>query len=160
MIETLVNQIISLDKEYMSNKHVKYIWYETEIKMTAFLDEETDGSISSITNLFQYLDSEGQPHVVFFTHLADGTNNIVEQDDFCLENSSMNDDIFRLTYKEAFTKAMESNLPKPHSCYCIIRKPIGPYDCNVQYVFGNDTEQIWVDAITGETRPNNPSYGN
>ena len=53
---------------------------------------------------------------------------------------------------------MEVNLPKPHSKHVVLRKQIGPKACNPQWIFGNITSQIYVDAVTGEVNSKNPAF--
>ena len=44
------------------------------------------------------------------------------------------------------------------SRYVTLRNPIGPVAVNTQWIFGNIHEQIWVDAVTGDTKNSNPAF--
>ena len=60
---------------------------------------------------------------------------------------------------QAYEKMMNANCPKPHSRHCVLRREVGPIaDINPQYIFGNDQMQVYVDAMTGEVRTNNPVF--
>lgn len=70
----------------------------------------------------------------------------------------MNEEVINISYKEAYEKMMEANYPKPHSKHCVLRKEVGPYDCNPQYIFGNIEAQIYVDAVTGAVSDQSPAF--
>ena len=163
VVELVPERVVSMDRENMYVMYGgNYRWYETCIKLEKYLDDEDcDGAIESISNVFQAImvisDSCVDTEVVLFAHTKD-TATIVTKHAFWIEDEPLNDEAIKLTYKDAFKVAMEANIVKPHSKNCILRKPVGPVDCNPQYVFGNLKEQIWVDAITGEVASSNPSF--
>lgn len=156
-----VENVTNTDKQYMfTNYGGDYRWFETCILLQDYLDEECDGTVAGVSNVFQVVEEEGKSadvFVVLAAHVPDSTTYEVKQgfwvEDFPLENDTIN-----LTYMEAFEKVMAVNCPKPHSKNCILRKPIGPLPCNAQYVFGNIREQLWVDAKTGEVKESNPAF--
>lgn len=132
---------ISTDREYMSlNVSNDYRWYETiAIVLTDWLDAENQtGSIESIDNVFQVVTAD-----------AFGGDS---------EDFPLNEETIKLTFKQAYEKVMATNSPKPHSKRCVLRLPIGPKPCNVQWCFGNIEEQLLVDAVTGEVRNFNPAF--
>lgn len=161
---TQVNDItayIALDNEYMSiETGDDFRWYETDILLDEFLDEDCDGSIKELVNVFQTvenIDSTSFDTKVFkFQHFSDGKNEKGYVHGFWIENLPI--DSVKLSYREAYDKVMSVNLPKPHSQHVTIRKPLGPLPCNTQYIFGNIHSQIWVDAITGEVKESNPAF--
>ncbi|MBO6273819.1 hypothetical protein J6O48_13755 [bacterium] len=160
----VVENTINLDKQQMFTTYGKnYRWFESCIVLNDYLDSENcDGSFESVTNIFQALigdinSKSFDSRVVMFTHNADSVE-IVDRQGFWIEDCPMNDDVLKLTYKDAFDKVMTTNSPKPHSKNCILRKPLGSLDCNPQYIFGNLSEQLWVDAVTGEVRNSNPAF--
>lgn len=153
----------NLDKQFMfTNYGGDYRWFETYVVLNDFLDsEQCDGSFDTLSTVFQIL-AEKSPtsadvQVFIFTHQGDSTD-VDIQHGFWMEDEPLNNDAIKVTYKQAFEKAIQSNLPKPHSRNCVLRKPIGPQDCNPQYIFGNLETQIWVDATTGDVRNSNPAY--
>lgn len=155
-----VENIITMDKEYMNlNFKGEYKWFETCILMADYLDSEnTSDSISGISNIFQTIEKKGEgfdTQVIMFSHVGDSTQiDIVHS--FWVEDMPM--DSIKLTFKEAYEKMMATNLPKPHSRNCVLRKELGPNNANPQYIFGNSKAQIYVDAITGDVTDKNPVY--
>ena len=137
-----------------SNFGEDFKYYETTIVLKDFLDKGSDGSINEIINIFQTL----KPQVVRFTHA--GKSEIEVIDDFYLENSDMSKDTIKISFKKAFELINQTNMPKPHSRYCVLRKEVGPIDANPQYIFGNEEAQIYVDAMTGNISDKNPVYPN
>lgn len=157
--ELTVENVISTDREYMALHYGgSYQFYESCIILKGYLDEENDGAIAGISNVFQYEDFDGEPFVVTLAHTSCGNDSIDAKPGFWIEDFQLNEDAINITYKEAYAKAMEANYPKPHSKNCILRKPMGPKDCNAQWVFGNIEAQIWVDAVTGDVRDSNPAF--
>lgn len=160
--ELIVENIISSDREYMFlNYGGDYRWFETCIVLNDWLDsEDNDGSIAGISNVFQVIKWEGSSadtYVILIAH-SEGTDTIDVKQGFWIEDFPLETENIKLTYKDAFEKILETNVSKPHSKHCILRKPIGPKDCNPQWVFGNIQDQLWVDAVTGEVKDSNPAF--
>ena len=152
----VVENFISTDKEFVFlNYGEKYVWYETNVTLKNFLDEENNAEIEEVSNVFQL--AEGDPEVVVTTHNA-LIDKIEIFHSFWIEDFDMSNDSIVVTFKEAFDTAMAVNLPKPHSKHVVLRKPIGPLPCNPQWVFGNVESQIWVDAVTCEVAESNPAF--
>jgi hypothetical protein len=167
--EITLERTIALDKEYMfANYGGDYRWFESCILLKDYLDEENDGTIAGISNVFQVVrediievkslkEKSADVFVVLAAHTPDTTAYEVKEG-FWVEDCDMANEEIKLTYKDAYNKIMAVNLPKPHSKNCVLRKPIGPLTCNAQYVFGNIQAQLWVDAVTGEVKESNPAF--
>ena len=159
-----VENTISTDYNAMYSMHGQdyFRWYECDILLDEFLDEECDGSIAELVNIFQttvVFDSLSFDTKVYkIQHFSDGKVVKDSVSGFWIENHPMFPDSIKITYKQAFELMQSVNYPKPHSQHVTIRKPIGPLDCNIQYIFGNIHSQIWVDAVTGEIRQSNPAF--
>ena len=156
-----VEQVATTDKEYMFlNYGGNYKWFESCILLKDYLDEENDGTIAGISNVFQVIKEQGKSADVFVVLAAHTTDTTAydKKQGFWVEDSPLEVKEIKLTYKEAYDKIMAVNYSKPHSKNCILRKPIGPKTCNPQYVFGNIQSQLWVDAVTGEVRQSNPAF--
>jgi hypothetical protein len=155
-----VEKVLSTDREYMlTNYGGEYKWYETTVVSKNFLDEETDGTIESITSVYQVVsekDKGADTKVVFITHDTNNMN-VDVKDGFWVEDFDLNKDIIKVTYKQAFDKMMAANYEKPHSRYCVIRKQVGTKEANAQYIFGNRQSQLYVDAVTCDVSDKNPS---
>jgi len=157
-----VSHMISTDRQQMFLQvQNDYRWYETCIEFDKFLDEENDGTVHAVVNIFQAIsnvdDHSADVTVYAFTHLAD-TMSVYPKQGFWVEDMPLNEEAIKLSWKEAFDRMMATNAPKPHSKQACLRKPIGPSDCNSQYVFGNIHSQLWVDAVTGEVKNSNPAF--
>ena len=159
----VVENIISTDREDMFLKYkTDYRWFETCIVLKDYLDDENcDGTVSGISNIFQYVveKEEGayDTEVVMYTHVGDSTQVDVKHG-FWVEDFPLNEEAIKVTFKDAYTKLMEANCPKPHSKQVVLRKEIGPNSCNPQYIFGNARAHVYVDATTGEVNTKNPAY--
>lgn len=157
----VVENIISTDKQFMYvNYGGDYRWYETCVLLKDYLDEDCNGDIAGVSNVFQVVTMDeggGDSHVILMAHTPTA-DTIDVKHGFWIEDFPMNDDAIKITYKQAFDAIMRVNYPKPHSRQCTLRKPIGPKDCNPQWVFGNIREQLWVDAVTGEVATSNPAF--
>lgn len=157
-----VENVVSMDREAMFlNYGENYRWYETCVLLKDYFDEDSDGSFVMVTNVFQALldktETSCDTYVVKFQHIGDST--ITESvHSFWVEDCPLETEVINLTYEQAFQRIQEVNYPKPHSKHCILRKPVGPKDCNPQWVFGNIRMQIWVDAVTGEVKDSNPAF--
>lgn len=158
-----VENLVSLDKQDMFVKHGgDYRWFETGVKLTNWLDEENDGSIEMVVNIFQvveqYSETTFDTYVYKYQHFADGTINEDSVHGFWVEDSPLEEEVIKITFAEAFERLMEANIPKPHSRMAVLRKEIGPVDANPQWIFGNLHETVYVDAVTGEVRSSSPSF--
>lgn len=161
--ELVVENVISVDREAMYLAHGgDYRWYETGVQLKNWLDEENDGAIEMVVNVFQVIeeyDSTSFDTFVYkYQHFSDGR--VVEDaiHGFWVEDYMLNEELIKVTFKEAFEKVMESNYPKPHSRQVVLRKEIGPVDANPQWIFGNLHSQLYVDAVTGEVSPTSPAF--
>lgn len=155
--------LITMDRQDMFINHNQdYRWYETCMMLNNFLDEENDGSLAEVVNVFQAVISRetGYDTKVFkFQHFADGTYAKDSVIGFWVEDFPLNEEVITVTYQEAYDKLMATNCPKPHSRYVTLRKQVGPVDANPQYIFGNLKSQVYVDAVTGEVSDVNPAFG-
>ena len=156
-----VEKAINLAKEAMFLKNANYKWFETGVVLTNWLDEENDGSLEMVVNVFQVVEAKDSTsfdtYVVKFQHVGE---DVIEDSvhGFWVEDFPLNDAEINITFAEAFEKVMEVNLPKPHTRQVVLRKQIGPKPCNPQWIFGNLREQIYVDATTGAVSKDNPAF--
>ena len=166
--ELTVENTIAVDREYMFlNYGADYRWYEAQVLLNNFLDEENDGSIAEITNVFQAIvhsSEDGQSfdtQVIMITHNAEGTD-VVVKDGFWIEDYSLTEEVIAVTYAEAYEKVLEANYPKPHSRHCVLRSEIGPKSANdsalVEKARENLKYQLYVDAVTGAVTDKSPAF--
>lgn len=159
--EITIETLVSEDTKYMvENYDTAFVYYETEIILNNFLDEECDGSFESVVNVFQtFTDSDTvqKPTVFKFIHAGDSCR-IEEETGYWLEDIALRDGDIIVSYKDAYQKITESNFPKPHAKTCTLRKEVGPCPSNAQYIFGNVYSQLYVDAVTGDVLENSPAF--
>jgi hypothetical protein len=161
--ELVVENVISLDRQAMNLAHGgDYRWYETGIQLKNFLDEENDGAIDLVVNVFQvveqYDSTSFDTFVYKYQHFSDGSVNEEGVHGFWVEDYPLENEAIKVTFKEAFEKVQEVNLPKPHTRQVVLRKQVGPVDANPQWIFGNLRSQIYVDAVTGAVSKDNPAF--
>lgn len=161
--ELVVENVISLDRQAMFVAHGgDYRWYETGIQLKNFLDEENDGAIDLVVNVFQvveqYDSTSFDTFVYKYQHFSDGSVNEEGVHGFWVEDYPLENEVIKVTFKEAFEKVQEVNLPKPHTRQVVLRKQVGPVEANPQWIFGNLHSQIYVDAVTGAVSKDNPAF--
>lgn len=161
-IDTLnVGQCISLDREtmYATIKSGDYRWFETTVKMDKFLDEDlTEVKVTEVTDIFQYVDTAKDTKVQVIVHTLDGTQMPDPISGFWTEDLPLDKDTIVINFMQALERLKAADITKPHSQYCVLRKPLGPVLCNPQYVFGNMAEQVYVDAVSGDVSSENPAF--
>lgn len=161
--ELNVEHVTAADKQYMfTNYGGDYRWFESCILLQDFLDEENDGTIAGVSNVFQVVNEDeggksADVFVVLAAHTPDSTAYEVKQG-FWVEDYPLNDEAIKVTFRDAYDKVMATNMPKPHSRHVVLRKEVGPVDANPQYIFGNTQAQIYVDAVTGDVSETNPAF--
>ena len=161
--ELNVEHVTAADKQYMfTNYGGDYRWFESCVLLQDFLDEENDGAIAGVSNVFQVVNEDeggksADVFVVLASHVPDSTAYEVKQG-FWVEDYPLNDEAIKVTFKDAYDKVMATNMPKPHSRHVVLRKEVGPVDANPQYIFGNTQAQIYVDAVTGDVSETNPAF--
>jgi len=161
--ELVVENTVSMDRQDVYLNHGEnYRWYETGVQLKNFLDEENDGTIDMIVNVFQVIeeiDSTSFDTFVYkYQHTLEGTTSDSIHG-FWIEDYPLNDEVIKVSFKEAFEKIQEVNYPKPHTRQVVLRKQVGPVDANPQWIFGNLHSQLYVDAVTGAVTDKNPAFG-
>lgn len=161
--EFIVENVISMDRQDMFlNYSDNYRWYETCVVLKDYLDSETaNDTVVGVSSVFQIMIEKGKStdtRVVLISHVCD-TSTVEIKHGFWTEDLVLNEELIKLTFKEAYERMQEANYPKPHSKQCVLRKPLGPINCNPQFVFGNIYSQLYVDACTGQVSDKNPAFG-
>ena len=157
-----VEHIIAMDRQNMFlNYKEDYRWFETGITLNKFMDaEDTDATVESIYNVFQTVIERGEgfdTQVVCMAHKGEENGTEVKAA-FWVGDCLLNEEEIKLTFEQAYDRLMQANLPKPHSRQCVIRKELGPKEANAQYIFGNTKDHVYVDAVTGDVKTENPVY--
>lgn len=148
--------IASNMEEMFINYEKDFVWYTTTVVLKDSLNEAEHFDIESINSIFQI--GGDTPEVVIFNYENEVFTTTTLKGRW-MECFPLNYSDIELTFKEAYDKLMESNYPKPHSRNITLRKAVGPNVCNPQYIFGNNTYQLFVDALTGEVTDVDPVFG-
>ena len=161
--ELVVENTVSTDRQDVYLNHGEnYRWFETGVQLANFLDEENDGTIELVVNVFQvveeYDSTSFDTFVYKYQHTLEGTTSDSIHG-FWVEDYPLNDEVIKVSFKEAFEKIQEVNYPKPHTRQVVLRKQVGPVDANPQWIFGNLRSQLYVDAVTGAVTDKNPAFG-
>ena len=161
--ELVVENTVSTDRQDVYLNHgEEYRWYETGVQLANFLDEENDGTIDLVVNVFQvveqYDSTSFDTFVYKYQHFSDGSVNEEGVHGFWVEDYPLENEAIKVTFKEAFEKIQEVNLLKPHTRQVVLRKQVGPVEANPQWIFGNLRSQIYVDAVTGAVSKDNPAF--
>lgn len=160
-VPVTVENTISTDREAMFLKYgPDYRFFESSILLKDFMDEEQcDGTVEMVTNIFQIATEDGggyDVNVIMFSH-SETLDTMEIKDGFWVEDFILEPVV--ITYRQAYERMMQSNYKIPHSRHCVLRKEVGPIDCNPQYIFGNTRAQIYVDAVTGDVSDTDPVFG-
>lgn len=141
-----------------------YKYFETTVKLSEFIDSESqNGDFVEVTNAFQLIipkDKGYETKVWKIGVTLDGAFEKEYEGAFYLENFPLNDEKIDLTFKQALERLQQANVVKPHNQYVVLRKPVGPFPCNVQWIFGGSKDAVFVDAVTGDVRTVNPAFYN
>ena len=153
--------IIALQRQTMFNLvgGKTYYWYETKFTLDGELtaDDLNELEISEITSTFQTFSPDLCYQIT--TNAAKGTLIPAPTPGLWIEDFDLSKAIVKLTVKDALQKLSEWNGVLPEgSTFIILRKPVGPIECNAQYVIGNPFEAVWVDAVTGKVTDKCPAF--
>ena len=154
--------VISTDREEMFLKWGEnYKWFESCVVLKNYLDTDSaSNEVESITNIFQALEphASGFDTFVVFMETKEDVTDVNTVHSFWVEDFPLDTADIELTFEGAYNRVMAANYPKPHSRNVVLRKEVGPNDCNPQYIFGNMRSQLYVDAVTGEVTDQNPVF--
>ena len=158
-----IEDIIKMDDKQMKDGFGQdYKYYESYVIYDKFFDSGEDNKIVEMCSVFQVFDNEKESksmdtRVMIFAHRP-GSTFIDRKAGIFVENYNLCLDSIKVTFIQAYEKMMCSKLKKPRSKFCSLRRQYGEVKANPQYVFGNASEQIYVDAITGEVSNENPVF--
>ncbi|MBQ9093235.1 MAG: hypothetical protein IJY03_04480 [Prevotella sp.] len=119
-----------------------------------------DLHIVSIRDVFYYWSNKFGPQVQYITdHVVYGTQIPYPISDVWIEDKDMSNAPIKLSAEDALNRLKEWNGILPKDCnFLTLRLPVGPKDCNPQWVFGDVFDVLFIDAVTGEIRTWNPAF--
>lgn len=144
----------------------KYQWRNSLVILNDTVTQENiaDLHVVSVRDVFFYWDDQRGPQVQYITdHIKDGTQIPYPITDVWIEDTDMSDAPIKLSAEEALMRLKEWNATTngvlPKDCdFIILRLPVGPKDCNPQWVFGDIGDVLFIDAVTGEVRDYDPAF--
>jgi len=127
---------------------------------TVTLENIDDLHIVSIRDVFYYWDNQKGPQTQYITdHVKYGTQIPWPINDVWIEDSDMSNQPIKLSAEQALARLKEWNGILPKGCnFLTLRLPVGPKDCNAQWVFGDVYDVLFIDAVTGEVRDWDPAF--
>lgn len=152
--------IIALHRQTMNaiNDGNRYYWYETKFTFADTLRVETlaDAVLTEITSTFQTYG----PELVYSitTNPVKGTLIPVPTPGLWIEDCDLSREEIKLSLLDVLARLTEVNITLPPGKAIYLREPVGPLDCNAQYVIGNPFETVWVDAVTGDVSTSCPAF--
>lgn len=157
-----VAQIQALHRQTMySTLGIKY--YEWRNSKVLFNDNITTQNIdelyvTDVNDVFFYYDYG--PWVQFInSNVSDGLQIAWPIQDVWIEDRDLSESEIKLTAEDVLQRLKEWNGIIPHSSRSMsLRLPVGPKNCNAQWVIGNVSDVIFVDAVTGEISDWNPAF--
>lgn len=157
-----VEHIQALHRQTMNNLigGEKYQWRNSKVLFndSIRLDNLDDLKVVEVTDVFFYWNGEG-PHVQFIaTNVKDGTMIPPVIHDVWIEDADMGDKEMKLTAKDVIERLKQWNGVIPPAVCMSLRYPVGPCECNAQWVIGDAFDVIFIDAVTGEISNWNPAF--
>ena len=149
-----VNHIVALHRQTMNQKigGQQYEWRNLQVIFNDTIKAETidDLKVVDITDVFFYWNDE-EPHVQYIsTNVAKGTiipNPII---DVWIEDDELDNCEIKLWPEDVLKRLKEWNGVIPESKCMVLRMPVGPRNCNAQWVMGDIGDPIFIDAVTGD----------
>lgn len=158
-----VSHIQGLHKQMMYSLlgNGEYQWRNSRIVFndTVTLENIDEVKAVAVNDVFFYWNEKG-PWVQYInSHVKYGVQIPFPINDVWIEDADMSDKKINLSAEDALKRLKEWNGVLPHGCNSItLRYPVGPKDCNVQWVFGDVYDVLFIDAVTGEVRDYDPAF--
>lgn len=159
-----VAQIVSLHRQTMFNliSGATYEWRNLQVVFNDTIKAENinDLHITDITDVFFYWNNDG-PHVQYISsNIKKGT--LIPQPiiDIWIEDDELNNCEIKLWPADVLKRLKEWNGVIPPAKGMVLRRPVGPRNCNAQWVLGDIGDPIFVDAVTGDITEWCPAFPN
>lgn len=160
---TGVSQIQALHRQTMfSTLDVKdFQWRNSRVVFNeaVTLENIDEVKIVAVNDVFFYWNERG-PWVQYInSHVMNGVQIPWPINDVWIEDADMSNQPIKLSAEQALARLKEWNGILPKGCNSLtLRLPVGPKDCNLQWVFGDAYDVVFVDAVTGEVRDWDPAF--
>lgn len=158
-----VSQIQALHRQTMfSTLGVKdFQWRNSRVVFneTVTLENIDDVKVVAVNDVFFYWNERG-PWVQYInSHVVNGVQIPWPINDVWIEDADLSDQPIKLSAEQALARLKKWNGILPKDCnFLTLRLPIGPKDCNAQWVFGDAYNVVFIDAVTGEVKDWDPAF--
>lgn len=157
-----VSHIQALHRQTMFNliDGEPYQWRNSKVLFNDSINYENidELKVVEVTDVFFYWNNEG-PHVQFIaSNVKNGTIIPPTIQDVWIEDADLSDKEIKLTCEDVLQRLKEWNGLIPPAICISLRYPVGPCECNAQWVIGDVYDVIFVDAVTGEISNWNPAF--
>lgn len=158
-----VAQIQALHRQtmFMTLGVEEYEWRNSKIVFNDSIkaDNIDDLHVTDINDVFYYWDEQKGPQVQFInSNVKYGTQIPWPINDVWIEDDNLSGAPIKLTAEQVLMRLKEVNCPIPPAKSMSLRLPIGPCECNPQYVVGDVYDVLFIDAVTGEVSNWNPAF--
>lgn len=155
-------QIQALHRQTMYNLAggVKYEWRNSRVIFNDVITMENidELHVTDVNDVFCYWNERG-PWVQYInSHVKNGVQIPWPINDVWIEDSDLSNLQIQLSAEDALLRLKEWNGIIPPATFLTLRCPVGPKDCNAQWVIGNVNDVIFIDAVTGEINDSNPAF--
>lgn len=147
----------------------EYQWRNSKVLFNDSITQESIDNLHvvEVTDVFFYWDKVVGPQVQYIaTNVKKGTMIPPTIQDVWIEDANLSDKEIKLTVKDVLNRLKEWNGVLPPARGMSLRYPVGPCECNAQWVIGNEFDVIFIDAVTGDIsnwcpafNPNNKAKG-
>lgn len=140
-----------------------YEWRNSRVILNDTITAENidDLHITDINDVFCYWNEQG-PWVQYInSNVLHGVQIPWPINDVWIEDDDLNDCQIKLSATDALARLKEWNGVIPEgTTFLTLRLPVGPKECNAQWVIGDVYNVLFVDAVTGEVADSNPAFDN
>lgn len=155
-------QIQALHRQTMYNLAggVKYEWRNSRVILNDVITMENidELHVTDVNDVFCYWNERG-PWVQYVnSNVKYGMQIPWPINDVWIEDSDLSNLQIQLSAEDALQRLKEWNGIIPPATFLTLRCPVGPKDCNAQWVIGNVNDVIFIDAVTGEINDSNPAF--
>lgn len=157
-----VSQIQALHRQtvYHLAGGVNYEWRNSRVILNdTITTENIDGlHVTDVNDVFCYWNERG-PWVQYVnSNVKNGLQIPWPINDVWIEDSDLSNLQIELSAEDALLRLKEWNGVVPPANFITLRCPVGPEECNAQWVIGNVYNTIFIDAVTGDITDSNPAF--
>ena len=115
--------------------------------------------VTDVIDVFQYWNEQGPWVQYIASNAVKGVQIPWPINDIWIEDANLSDKPVKLSAEDALARLKQWNGVLPNGCnFITLRLPIGPKDCNPQWVIGGVYDPLFIDAVTGEITDSNPAF--